>query len=299
MAEKLARGVKVGILLSPRAFISENIFMETKHQNPQRAFTLIELLVVIAIIAILAAMLLPALSKAKSKAQTTNCLSNLRQFDLCWLIYIGDNSDKLMPNKNQPSAAGDSWILGHMDNALEATNETLLKAGLCYQYNNSTTMYKCPAQQISKRVAGVNFVPVRSYSISCQMDGHPDATATAAASPAINAPTYPANTKQSAILHPPPSRAATFICESDYCIDDGYFALEVVPPNATYQWRNAPSLRHLTAGTLAFADGHVEAWKYLDHWIKECTYNLASGQRFASAANDRDLKRWMDAFGSQ
>jgi prepilin-type N-terminal cleavage/methylation domain-containing protein/prepilin-type processing-associated H-X9-DG protein len=272
--------------------------MKLPTPRPFRAFTLIELLVVIAIIAILAAMLLPALAKAKTKAQTTNCLSNERQFDLCWIMFAGDNNDQLMPNKSQPTAAGDSWILGRMDSATDYTNEAPLKAGLCYAYNQSTSIYKCPAQQTSKRVPNVTGIPVRSYSISCQMDGHPDATATTVATPVLNGPNYPINTKLTGIKHPSPTGAATFICESDYSIDDGFFALEVVPPNPTYQWRNAPSLRHQSGGTLAFADGHVEFYKYLDHWIKECTYNLAPGQRFASSASDRDLIRWMAAFGT-
>src|SRR6266550_3734529 len=72
----------------------------------KRGFTLIELLVVIAIIAILAAMLLPALSKAKDKARTINCLSNLKQLETCWHLYALDNRDLLPPNNSIMSIGG-------------------------------------------------------------------------------------------------------------------------------------------------------------------------------------------------
>src|SRR5437762_12154031 len=96
------------------------IYDERTGQDPVKGFTLLELLVVIAIIAILAAMLLPALDKAKQKGQGIQCLSNGRQLALGWLMYAHDNNDRIVyaSDDGKGSANPDNqyaWTQQHLD----------------------------------------------------------------------------------------------------------------------------------------------------------------------------------------
>ena len=141
-----------------------------------RAFTLVELLLVIAIIAILAALLLPALTVAKSKGNRIACSNNLRQLGLSFQMYAADNDGKL-PANNPGDQMAKIWVPGNMVLPEEATNSTLLRQGKLFPYANHVATYHCPADL--SQFAGVP--RVRSYSMngwigSRYMEGYPPAT---------------------------------------------------------------------------------------------------------------------------
>src|SRR5262249_25537347 len=137
-----------------------------------------ELLVVIAVIAILASLLLPALARAKVSAQTTACLNNLKQLQVCWHLYANDHDDMLVPNNYYyqanttnptPGELSDSWYPGNV--RLDAPTANIEK-GLLFQYNESTAIYHCPADKATiEDATGVKLgIPhTRSYNMSCSI----------------------------------------------------------------------------------------------------------------------------------
>ena len=238
-------------------------------------FTLIELLVVIAIIAILASMLLPALSKAKAKATMIKCVSNLKQLQLAWHMYADDNNDNVVRNFLQNTNA---WIGGDVSSGPGWTNVLDIRNGKLFPYNTSEAIYRCPSDVAYK--VGLKSVPrVRSFSMSGRMGGD------VACCDFVN-PGIPFFLKTTSIRKPSPAEAFVFVDEDKDSIDDGFFAVQAKVPNTGY-WQNTPASRHGNGGTLSFADGHAEFWRW-----REGTTQKIHDVNAQTKKGDRDLERF-------
>ena len=249
-----------------------------------RGFTLIELLVVIAIIAILAAMLLPALSKAKQKAMGAQCISNMHQLTLGWIMYYTDAAGKLAENGDEGYQPGGTlpsgspqWCPGRMDTGSagtgwQPTNVLFLQAGQIYPYVRSPGVYRCPADHSTalngqpRPLGGVGYPRVRSMSMNAWMNPSPDFGFTA-----VNFWKY---YKDSDLTHPGAANLYVFIDESPYSINDAFFLNQPSnagnPPTGT-AWEDCPAHYHNGACGLSFADGHAQIKKWTDSTVLNWT----------------------------
>jgi prepilin-type N-terminal cleavage/methylation domain-containing protein/prepilin-type processing-associated H-X9-DG protein len=236
-------------------------------------FTLIELLVVIAIIAILAALLLPALAGAKSRAQAVQCMNNSRQLMLAWKFYCDDNSERV------PSAwhrAGDWWPGGDMYAPVSPTADgmrpsnwdvdmTVKKSTLWPFCGNIPAIFRCPADTkypctVTSGPKAGTYPRVRSMSMLGWLNGDDAA--------GFGPPGYVVYARTTDLIKPGPSMTMVFVDERADSINDGEWCCGMYgwDPYQPTSWMivDIPANYHGGACGVAFADGHSEIHKWKD-----------------------------------
>jgi prepilin-type N-terminal cleavage/methylation domain-containing protein len=263
--------------------------------NPRSAFTLIELLVVIAIIAILAALLLPALAKAKCRGQAISCMNNQKQLMLAWRMYADDFHDKLLACQDgvDPKPRP-NWITGGLDFSDNPVNYDInhdITISPMWPYTGKNPgIFKCPADAATVPHAGTRLRRVRSNSMS-QVFGFGEWLN---GGPNRNQTVWLTYSKLSDIVLP--VKTFVFVDEHPDSINDAAFATQCTLNQPTDNPASAriidfPANYHCGQAGFSFSDGHAEVHKWLGSKIRNAPITFTGGLPLNVAAGDS----WKDA----